>query len=217
MQCPNCNHEAPQIEFGDPLRCPDCGAYYEKAVALRLKLAGQALQQTREVPAPVAPVSVPKPRKKTSWVAWVLGGLMLIGLLNMMLAPPPVATSPSVADVPEPKQEPIAVSEPVAPPVEAPIADESALSMTQLEFKGHKDGGLLYVDFTVINNGSQQIKDIEIECVHNGKSGSRIDSNTRTIYDVVGPRSRKTFKRFSMGIIHSQATQTRCSISGLKV
>lgn len=37
MQCPTCEHEAPVAEFGDPLRCPECGAFYEKAVQLKAK------------------------------------------------------------------------------------------------------------------------------------------------------------------------------------
>lgn len=40
MRCPSCDHEAPQTEFGEPMRCPACGAYYEKA--LKLKLAAAA-------------------------------------------------------------------------------------------------------------------------------------------------------------------------------
>lgn len=32
MQCPVCEHEAPVANFGEPLRCPDCRAFYEKAV-----------------------------------------------------------------------------------------------------------------------------------------------------------------------------------------
>lgn len=35
MQCPSCDFEAPQVDFGDPLRCPGCGAYYEKALKLK--------------------------------------------------------------------------------------------------------------------------------------------------------------------------------------
>lgn len=53
MQCPTCDFEAPQADFGDPLRCPKCGAFYEKA--LRLKLAASA-----PAPAPAAtPVARP--------------------------------------------------------------------------------------------------------------------------------------------------------------
>ncbi|WP_156115018.1 hypothetical protein [Pseudomonas sp. ML96] len=32
MQCPACKHESAAAAFGDPLRCPECGAYYEKAI-----------------------------------------------------------------------------------------------------------------------------------------------------------------------------------------
>ncbi|MDG9928258.1 MULTISPECIES: hypothetical protein [unclassified Pseudomonas] len=35
MLCPACNHEAPQSDFGEPLRCPSCGAYYAKALAAK--------------------------------------------------------------------------------------------------------------------------------------------------------------------------------------
>lgn len=40
MQCPSCEHEAPVASFGEPLRCPDCGAYYEKALELKLRRDG---------------------------------------------------------------------------------------------------------------------------------------------------------------------------------
>jgi hypothetical protein len=49
VQCPSCDYEALQTEFGEPMRCPECGAYYEKAVALKLrketaaKTTGQSL------------------------------------------------------------------------------------------------------------------------------------------------------------------------------
>lgn len=33
MQCPVCNHEAPQFDFGDPLKCPECGVDYNKALS----------------------------------------------------------------------------------------------------------------------------------------------------------------------------------------
>lgn len=36
MQCPSCAHEAPQIAFGDPMCCPSCSVYYEKALKAKL-------------------------------------------------------------------------------------------------------------------------------------------------------------------------------------
>lgn len=35
MQCPVCNHEAPQSDFGDPLKCPECGVDYNKALSAK--------------------------------------------------------------------------------------------------------------------------------------------------------------------------------------
>ena len=53
MQCPSCDHTAPQADFGDPMRCPGCGAYYEKA--LKLKLAAANSANVAAEPAPAAP------------------------------------------------------------------------------------------------------------------------------------------------------------------
>lgn len=39
MQCPACNHESPDESFGDPAKCPACGVYYEKALALKQRRA----------------------------------------------------------------------------------------------------------------------------------------------------------------------------------
>lgn len=52
MQCPACKYEAPQSAFGDPLRCPECGAYYEKAVAHALAKPAR--------PEPIKQVSEPQ-------------------------------------------------------------------------------------------------------------------------------------------------------------
>jgi hypothetical protein len=43
MQCPACNHEADEAEYGEPARCPACGVFYEKALALKnRRLAAEA-------------------------------------------------------------------------------------------------------------------------------------------------------------------------------
>lgn len=96
---------------------------------------------------------------------------------------------------------------------------EVALNQVSLEFNWEKAGfdNIMKGDFTVINDSAYKIKDIEIKCIHFGKSGSRIDSNTRTIFDVVEKESSKTFKDFSMGMIHSQAEKSSCEIIDLKV
>lgn len=100
MQCPSCDHEAPATDFGDPLRCPECGVFYEKALLLRHR-------QSSAKPQPAAPVKpvpvvsdVPAYIKeslsdgeqvhavfKLHWMAWIsvwlwsLAALLTLGLL----------------------------------------------------------------------------------------------------------------------------------------
>lgn len=215
MQCPSCEHEAPQSAFGDPLRCPDCGAFYEKAVALKLQkeLAAQREQIVRL--APPAPPPPPPQKKKTRWVLWFFVAMVVIGVVNVIVNPPP-PRSVSTPAASAPSQSVPKV--PAAPPVRAPDPVEDALADVKLEYKwGKKHDTLMVANFIVINNGYRDVKDIEIECVHSGPSGTRIDSNKRTIYELVPARSRKVFNGFDMGFIHSQAVSSLCTVVDLKI
>ena len=73
-------------------------------------------------------------------------------------------------------------------------------------------GSIMKVNFEIANFNPYAVKDIEIKCTHYGPSGTEIDSNTRTIYDVIPADGSKKFKNFSMGFIHEQAATTSCEI-----
>lgn len=210
MQCPACDHEAPQADFGSPLRCPECGSYYEKAMELKQKRLLEAQRKDLRRAAPSATPS-PEPKKKRSWLKWLFVGMMVVGFLNAMLNVPPKTTTSAQ---PSARQ-----AEPNIPP-SAPLPSEKdlALQNTGLEYEWGKDGeALMVANFTVINGNSHDIKDIEVTCIHFGSSGTEIDSNTRTIYEIIPAGGKKTFKHFDMGFIHSQAVKSDCSIVDLKI
>lgn len=195
---------ASKKEFGRPLRCPDCGAYYEK----------EGMQQKN-------PSAVLK--RRSTWWIWLLVGLFVIGWLNTILNPPTVTTpakiaaaapAPSAALIPNDA----ANVAPTVEPLKVPDPAETALASVTLDYKwGKKHESLMIANFKVTNNGLTDVKDIEIECVHSGASGTRIDSNKRTIYEVVPAHRSMEFKRFDMGFIHSQAVKSKCSIVSLKL
>ncbi|MDG9925433.1 MULTISPECIES: DUF2939 domain-containing protein [unclassified Pseudomonas] len=54
MQCPACEFEAAQADFGEPLKCPGCGAFYAKALARKQ----QQTAPQQALPLPVKPASV---------------------------------------------------------------------------------------------------------------------------------------------------------------
>jgi hypothetical protein len=105
--------------------------------------------------------------------------------------------------------------------VSSPTVDtkSTALSQVSLDFKWRKEGfdNVMEADFTVKNGSNYDIKDLEITCHHFAKSGTQIDSNTRTIYDVVKAHSTKKFPKFNMGLIHSQAAQSSCAVTNLSI
>jgi len=99
-----------------------------------------------------------------------------------------------------------------------PDPKQVALSEAKLDFSWSKGGfdTVMLADFVIHNNSEYTIKDIEIQCQHYAKSGTNIDSNTRTIFDIVKPHSKKGFPQFSMGFIHSQTASSSCKITDLK-
>lgn len=96
---------------------------------------------------------------------------------------------------------------------------ESAKGLISFDYKWSKGGfeSIMLVDFTFTNRSSYAAKDITVTCTHYAPSGTEIDSNTRTIYELIPANSKKIVKRFNMGFIHSQATSTICKIDDLKI
>jgi uncharacterized OB-fold protein len=96
---------------------------------------------------------------------------------------------------------------------------EIALSQIKLVYAWRKEGfgNIMHADFTIKNESNYNIKDFEITCRHFSRSGTQIDSNTRTIYDIVKAHSQKQFNDFDMGFIHSQVNTSTCTITDLKI
>ena len=71
----------------------------------------------------------------------------------------------------------------------------TALSQVKLDYRWRKGGfgSVMEADFTLKNNSDHDIKDFEITCEHFAKSGTLIDSNKRTIYDVVKAHATRKF------------------------
>jgi len=128
----------------------------------------------------------------------VIGFFLLVGWIGSSMHPTPSSTTGTTAPA-DPKKE--------------------ALSKVNLDFRWSKEGfgNIMEADFTVKNDSDYDVKDLEIKCIHHAKSGTEIDSNTRTIYDVVKKHSTKKFHKFSMGFIHSQAASSSCGIENLSL
>ena len=138
-------------------------------------------------------------KKKTSLFTWLVTIFVVLLAVGYFSGNPGTGSSTSSS-----KQE--------------PSPKKVAMENVKIDFSWGKTGfdNVMEANFTVTNNSQYQIKDIEITCTHYAKSGTRIDSNERTIYAVVPPKRKKTFEKFNMGFIHSQAEKTACVITDLK-
>ena len=96
---------------------------------------------------------------------------------------------------------------------------EAIKDLEIVNFKWNKEGfgSVMEADITIKNNGTVDVKDIKIECVHYAPSGTKIDSNTRTFYEVIKAGESREFKGVNMGFIHSQAEKSESTITSATI
>jgi hypothetical protein len=117
----------------------------------------------------------------------------------------------------------IAHSAPISGSTPAPNAPKSelvdkqaqavaALQITEIDW--HKGGlnNIMMLNATVQNNGRRDVKDIQVVCDHASSGGTKIDSNSATIYGPFPAGKSKSIHEFDMGVFHDQAKGTNCSI-----
>jgi hypothetical protein len=147
---------------------------------------------------------VSKPIKKTSIIVKLLGALFLIALLqNIFLQSTPSTSStnsPSIAETPKltPKEE--------------------AMQSVKLENWTWHTGGfdtVMMLNAKIVNKGSRDVKDIEIQCTHFAGSDTVIDKSKKIVYELLKAGKSVSIKDFSMGFVHSQAKSTSCRITDL--
>lgn len=107
---------------------------------------------------------------------------------------------------------------PEKPPEPSPY-DQAMASVSIKRLNWTKGGfdNVMLIDAVFENKGKRDVKDIKLTCTHYSNSGTKIDSNTKTIYEIVPAGKTKSITKFSMGFIHQQANKTNCEIENLTV
>jgi hypothetical protein len=95
----------------------------------------------------------------------------------------------------------------------------AALKQAKLDVSWNKGGfgSVMIADFKVQNPTPYRLKDLDIKCTNFGKSGTELDTNEKTVYDIIEPNSARLLKHVNMGFIHSQAASTSCEIVDLVI
>lgn len=92
----------------------------------------------------------------------------------------------------------------------------NVLSNVDVKFTWKKGGfdTLAIVDFKIDNRNPFALRDLVVECTSFGKSGTKVSSNKKVIYEVFPAGKVTTIKEFSMGFIHSQSDGYSCDAIG---
>jgi len=124
--------------------------------------------------------------------------------------PSAAATTLSAA---APQQSAALEATPAASPSAAPT-EPSAVDGLKISSQSWRRGGLgsnALVTFTLRNDNSYGVKNIEIACAFSRQDGSHLTDRKRIIPDaVVGMKSRKTFARMHVGFVNIDANKAKC-------
>lgn len=94
---------------------------------------------------------------------------------------------------------------------------EDALTLGKVSWNKGGFGSVMMINrVTISNDAPFDIKDFTLECRHFAPSGSEIDKNTRTIFQIVPANGETTIREFNMGFISSQAESTSCAVTKAK-
>jgi hypothetical protein len=133
-------------------------------------------------------------------VLWAVGGLMALGVVNTAIHDLHPTSGP------DPK---IFHSTPL-------VLDNPMNSLTLKDFKTQKagfDNVLVLSSITIENFGDIDAKDVKVRCETYGASGTKLNSGTITIYQVVKAHKTATFKNLNMGFMNTQSATADCEIA----
>lgn len=139
-----------------------------------------------------------KIQKPTSVLTWVVGGIFGLWVFGHIIGGDDNSTTAS-----EPS---------LSPKIQA-------LQNIKLDFEGSKGGfgSIMMLDLKIKNSSQINVKDLVIQCEGFSNSGTNIDSNKKTLYEIVKAGESRRIKEFNMGFIHSQVQKTNCGIVDLTV
>lgn len=120
---------------------------------------------------------------------WICGAIFALIIIGAMRDAPPVQTVPSKPDTPR------------------------DLVTLDYDWRTKLGGSIMEADFTVNNKSNVAVKDVQIVCTHYSPSGTRIDSNSETLYEIFPAHKKVRRQDINMGFIHSQAKSTSCEIT----
>lgn len=142
------------------------------------------------------------PAKSSSGFGGIISLVIIAGVIWSFFSqtsnkPPSISSAPSVSDI---KQQ-----------------IKGQVRIEKLKWNTGAADTIMMLSATLVNQSDRDIKDIEITCEHFSNSGTKIDSNNKTVYEIIKAGKSKRIRDFNMGFIHSQAATTNCSVSDLVV
>jgi hypothetical protein len=136
-----------------------------------------------------------------STLAWVCGGLLLLGFLFSQLSRDHHSSHRTV-------NAGTAHRRTLSP-------KDQAIAGVQLAYKSHKDATV--ADFTIRNTNALPVSDLAVTCSYYGPGFTLLDHTTRTILDRVGTNTSKTIRDINVGVVPSRMTSWSCAITDLVI
>jgi hypothetical protein len=90
------------------------------------------------------------------------------------------------------------------------------VEVSSMSWKKGGFGSVALVTLSISNKNEYSVRDIAVTCTFSGSSGTMLSKPTNTIYDIIKPKSSRTFPDFNIGFIHGQAQKGNCSVESAR-
>ncbi|QOG20412.1 hypothetical protein [Bradyrhizobium sp. SEMIA] len=98
--------------------------------------------------------------------------------------------------------------------LQRPVTDRMDITDQSWEKGGFNSVGIM--NFTIKNGNAYAVKDVTVSCRFFGKSGTLLNDNSQTVYDIVPANATKRFTKVNVGFINSQAQRGGCDLKNAR-
>lgn len=146
------------------------------------------------------------PVKKTSLLVKLILGFFALAVFGQVVARLGGATSDGASS--SASNQPAKLTE-----------DELANNVEVKQFTWNTGGFntvMVISKISIENKNKEAVKDFELECTHTGPSGTVIDRNKLTVFQILPAGKTSSFKDLNMGFIRAQAAKSFCKVASVK-
>jgi hypothetical protein len=148
-----------------------------------------------------------QPEGKSIWPGIVAAVIICAGIWIFLIGPADDGRSARTADSQPQEQEQEQEQQPSA---------AGRVSIVSQNWSKGGFGNIMLANMTIENRNEYSVRDIRLNCITQGASGTALSWKKHTLYDIIPARGKKTFREVNLGFIDQQSARASCEVTGVE-